>query len=1322
MDLEQLRRNAAAARGEPATPAGGSFVGNPAYAPTTGDYIGGFLSSAGSGVLEVFGHDPLQGAEDFRARNPVAGIASDLVGFGAPFVGWEAAAAKVPRLIKAAEAVKEGLGGGVLGSAGREAMKLLPFELARAGVAVGVNDNSVGDALADSAFNLGIAGGAGAVGGIINRTSRIVNGLDRQVDPRNPIQLQLRSLINATTLPEYASDPVKLGALNSAITDLRQVVREWDGSYEALEPVAGQLIQNEPTRRFVRDLGDGFLTRAVNVMFRHGKKLTRTDMGNDSVWMDALKNSGIDPDTFPELVQLPRLYFGGTNKFGRLANKALLQRNVGNSTMVMREKGDGLYTVVKPVDVPRGGKLNEALGKELVPDAAPQTTKAFLVFKTDMPEKFAPMSSRWADEVDRLSGWEKELTEANASGEMYATAAKTLRSVGGLRGSLETTNAAVDAVLKGMEKYGVPGMFQLRGQALPRAALATMAMTFDAAKAQAQRMAFGIKELDPAKNALTQVMFGDFRTKGLSMKALLDAVDERGMGAQAAKIRNEQLDIKTVNQMYAAGEIDRSVWELFSGAQNFSDGIAQGEIHPLQQLTGIYKYRDLAGHYGFPRTRVGDYRGEVRDPQGNLLELVGDKSAANVDKVLNRIVADAALQGKTWTRGEVHLTDAQLANVLDKEYLNAARGARQEQYMARRLANKHLRDVRGSQTFKSRANVPGWEDGWDKDRWLEEWYQHADMKMNYAASLATSKAIGEVSDKIRVLNGSHALDIVARRLRDNMGIPGEIASATNAAFDKVLGPVIGKNSATAIAQALNKTVMHLSLGALNMAYPAMNMLTFLTNVVPAVSFVKHAPRELLNELYDVSVARARDGVQAVATPSTMKIMFAGAKQMVSKEPDWLEAVNRAATDSTLSPRFVEHEIGGSTNSLLNDWKGHLKSPVGWAKGLYSLSELVMASSERLARGQSFATGYKIAKDLLFRAKPGEDITRAGWRKEQIYQFAKRFTEHTNFRYATPDRPTMFAGPVGSVFGLFKNWSAHYFMTMLQYANMVAKNPKDLAAWKPLMYQTAALGATGGISAMPLFSLANNFSKWATNEPIMEHVYRTLGDPGSGDDTFADATYYGLPAMLGLSLSAQAQSPITNPLSDAAFMFTPVILDRMKSLYAAIGDSTARFDATGRFNPLESDKLQMEWARATMPRTIYKALQAQSEGLIRSSRDGEPLIRNIGTLERIGFAMGMTPVDVQRMYTVSEDLWQNQEARKRLVQTLGTEWAQAQGAGDYRAVNDVMRRAVQANVLSNVMHSAMTRVGRERSDMVEDQFSPLAVWERRASLPGGEPLQ
>lgn len=1332
------------------------------------DAIGSFVQSGFEGTLEVFGRDPSREVERFRAENPIAGMASQLVGFGVPFVGQYQAATRIPSLARQVERMEDLASGPIGKELARETAIFAPLEVGRAGISATAGDKTFEEAIKDSALSASIGLGAAGTIGVFRKAGRTVESAEGFLDSSNPIQQNIRQLDEqirtGKTLDGKPLDEDQLTRIKDAKTQLRQAVRLQEGSRRiATDEKTGE---REAVFDFVSDLGEKEGTRQINRLFRQGNRLVRgpEDFKSNAEARSVLKNAGV-PEGIESHVKFPR-FVPLSTKSGKAAIKKAKSKQAGirqhleridDDTFIGRETDDGLYVVAKRTRVGEGQQVQfnevaegrvaiqqggrnvggirqegkkwtlsiggKARSKNSLKEAKEEAQKqlesstaneGFLLTKTDKPELFAPQQAKWTERTVDSTAWQRDMVDKFGQSALLDMNLGTVGKVSGVTSSREARNVLVNQIAKTAEKHVAPRQFQLPGSPLARSVLMAMEGSFDLAATRARRLAFGAREVDPEKNELAQFVLGKLKLSGEdSVQGFAQRVDEDEIEGTISRILEDEIPLQSVDdteesvaKMLDRGDISQEGFDLMEAMQRISDTVDEDEILPLQQLTGFNKYRQRRGHYGVPRQRRGDSRVKITDEDGETVALIGGKSHGEAKAIADRVIKSALdEEGVALQRSEPFTREASIDKILLDEYGAHARMETEAASVARRLINRETRRVKGSRTFRPRGNVAGFERTFSRDDMVEAFANHLDVKLRYAASMASRHTIEQYSDKIRAISGMNAFDIIHRRLQDFEGTPGKIAEATNEVVDKALGPVLGKNSATRIASTANKFYMHMTLGSLSIAYPAINSLTFMQTVLPHISMVQNAPPALLAKYYGSTIMRARDGVQGGAFLDPLKFAYQSAKQLRSQEPEWIKNVNRAANDGTIDPRFIEDYVGENAQKFL-DLRKNAKSPAGYARLLKGISLLGMETGERLSRVHAFSNGFLVGRDFL--KLEGEDL----------YLFAKKFTDNTMFRYATPDRPTLFAGPVGSTFGLFKNWMMHYTFQMLEHGNMIARNPTQMAAWKPLLWQVGGTTSVGGVGAWPFLELMDTFSKFTSDENIMQTVYGNFNLEGEdGDSTMlSDAIYYGLPGFLGLSLTAQAQMPFHAPLRDMEFMFTPVHLDRAQALFRAIGDSVDRFTATGQFNPLKSQQLSLEWARAVAPKTAYRTMQVQADSSVRSARSGQPLVKELNTLERIGFAFGMTPPKVNRMFDVADELWQDQQKRREMVGALGQEWKEAQTAGDYKAVANVLRKAAERGIdPSRVVRSAQSRLVREEKDLLEHQFSREEILKFRPVL-------
>jgi hypothetical protein len=513
-----------------------------------------------------------------------------------------------------------------------------------------------------------------------------------------------------------------------------------------------------------------------------------------------------------------------------------------------------------------------------------------------------------------------------------------------------------------------------------------------------------------------------------------------------------------------------------------------------------------------------------------------------------------------------------------------------------------------------------------------------------------------------------------------------------------MGPMLGSNSATKIAQVANSVMWHLQLGAGKLSYPIVNALTFLQTVVPEVAFVTSAADERLAGKYTYFATGGSKGpVGSVGALNPLTLMRDSLREMRTPGSGLRESFERATNERVIDPRLVEEYIGESATKV-SDLRGAVRSPGNFAGWLKAASEWMPAQSERLSRAHAFTVGHILARDYLKLKDP-----------EALYRFARQFTENSMFLYTAADRPRIFTTPAGSMFGLFKNWMANYTGSMLEYMGEGVMHNN----WSPLLWQTSGTFVVGGLAATPLALVADGFSKAFTGNSLLENAYNSFG---GDNEVYGDGLMFGLPAVLSdghISLYSQSSSPMSNPIRDADMLFSTAHLDRLQYFGKAMSSGWDHWQATGQ-HPGGNKEFLGQLARALAPTTIYRVIGAAQDGMISSLSSGYPIMKNVGLMDRIFYMAGFNSVEMDKAYAVSTELFADQNAHRAQVARLGQAYAEYQMAKDSNGMLYVLKQAYASGVdPSSVLRSSQARVSKMTSPLLERNFKPedLARFER-----------
>lgn len=271
------------------------------------------------------------------------------------------------------------------------------------------------------------------------------------------------------------------------------------------------------------------------------------------------------------------------------------------------------------------------------------------------------------------------------------------------------------------------------------------------------------------------------------------------------------------------------------------------------------------------------------------------------------------------------------------------------------------------------------------------------------------------------------------------------------------------------------------------------------------------------------------------------------------------------------------------------------------------------------------------------------------------------------------------------------------------ANIVRYSTSGKEALPALFWQTASTGLIGGAAATPLvMPVADAFSKWATGGETMEWIYNAVGPDNSW---VADGLIYGLPGMMGISFASQAASPGADPERDAQMLFSFAAWDRVKNLSIGTRDALNAWRITGE-SPWEDENVRREMVRALAPRTFYRGMASAENNAITSMATGYPVMEGLGVGDALMYSAGFNPRELEKTYEVYNLVKNEQRAKKALVQEYGQTLAQAWESGDQRLANRVFARAMATGVdMSSVLRSAKARQDRMGETQLEAAIDP-----------------
>lgn len=1241
---------------------------------------GDFLSGLGS----MIGIEPSPDQIIRQRKYPLSTFIAETAGFAVPYGAAYKAIGAIPKLDKAIKGLE------FFGSAASAPIKTAMVDAAaRTGVVelgrIGLNaaipgGQDLGDMAMESLFNVGFgAGVSGFVGALAQGGKRAapLQEIFKDMDLGASPQIQTRQLSQALTEgkidPKFTNDAKnRLAKLSD---NIRTQVPPAGVKYVGPTSASGGSRLN---RLF--SFGD---KQKSGVVRRYFGRSVDKGFVNDAAWQSALNKVGLPPD-WVKYSQYPRHVSAKSEGAAKHIQNTVYQTMsaAGDGWYMTREQNDGLFVLAKRVS----GQPSK-----------PAPNDEWFFVKTDKPGEFRPGYQQWQDAVaDHMNFMAKPpkpkgpvndiydsaramqetmpLRRLVDSGAMKGSAAEMsskLSKVMGLEGALKPTGEMTKRVKDFFVEHLAPTVQQFGRSPRAGRAFAIARATYDAAESTMRRLVYGEKNLDPTKGPFTHVFGKQESLSGDSIKKAIEGLTDDDV-KQFWQITKQQAPLDAVEKLWADGKISdktRDFAKLLDGI----DKDVSGQIMRVEEATGGGRYKPAEGHYMMSHRWEGDNRVAIRGPDDRLVGVAAGQSRVGAQKEAQRLLKQLEGEGQTG----LHVAE-------EFDITNTSQ-----------LPKDLKLQVNSPAWSLERQNVRGFkwdEKAFDKRELLDELAQNVQRRTKYMAERTVSDVLADDIARVAIEDPTMHRILVGR-LNDLTGAQTPAAKLMNQAVDSVLGPIMGKNTASKVVSATNKFMWHLELGGLRVAYPVMNMMSFIQTTIPEIAYVQSAKPEVLSKYYDV-FTMGGNKVKPGGILSPLKLMWAGTKQMKSKDKDFLKGIERGLNEGVIDPKFIE-EFGGDVAGKVANMKDALKSPGGFTNWLEALSEYMPAQSEKFSRLQSFSTGWVVGKELMGATDP-----------ELLYRFAKQFTDRSMFRYGMDARPRLFTTPAGSALGLFKNWMMHYVGTMLDYTAEGAMRNN----WAPLLWQTAGTAAVGGATAMPLWAVANGMSQAFSDKSALVNGYEMM-DTAGVPENFSDAIFFGLPALAGISMSSNAAAPFSNPMRDVTQMMSLVHMDRINAAAKFFTHAGDHVQATGE-SPFSDPNTRDMFFRAFAPKTMYRLAATAEDGVIKSLASSTPVLNNVGMMDKVFFTLGFNPLQIEKAYAVADELWADQAKMKKAVQTYGEAMAQAYTAGDMKQVENIAMRAMTEGIdISSIERSAMSRMAKAEKDVVTRNFKPEEIEQR-----------
>ena len=502
--------------------------------------------------------------------------------------------------------------------------------------------------------------------------------------------------------------------------------------------------------------------------------------------------------------------------------------------------------------------------------------------------------------------------------------------------------------------------------------------------------------------------------------------------------------------------------------------------------------------------------------------------------------------------------------------------------------------------------------------------------------------------------------------------------------DKITLDTIGI-PASSITRSVNDAMFNLTLLWGDVIFPAMNVASIVQTLMPEISYVGRAPVNDLMMDYSTALIRGSQ-IGAYQHFDPLKFTMRALRRIIKPDAGDRKALSWAVDHMVVAPRLVEEFVGEvSEKAGLSALR---KGDVGFLEWFRNANRFFAVRSEEFARLNAYMSGLQAAEKYF------------GLEGEKAYLFAKQLTERTMFNYGAADRAALITGPVGTLFGLFKNWTMHYLANLWGYS----KQGFQHGDFVPLLWAMAGTGAIGGTAAAPGYFAIDTFSKFVNEKDAMTAAYEAYGDD-TGQNRLLDLMFYGVPGMFGLSLAQRANAPGADPLRDVNSLTSLALLDRLSSLKEFGEAATDQFLTTGQL-PGQSRRTFDLFMRAAAPRTIYRFKQVASDHALRSLKTGNMLVDDLDYIDRLSFGLGAPTTVLQKALDVDSELWRRQDVLRDKTNTLGEAYSEVMmlAPKDLTARARLLQRAIVEGVGPDAMlRSAVARYNNSRQQTVERQF-------------------
>lgn len=1329
---------------------------------SVGDVLSGFaqtaLYEAGPGLI---GMEPWQDVEDFRRNHPGLTVAAFFLGAAGPYgLGLKMGAKVATKLPGIARVVKfaEGMESPALGKGLKTAAEFTPFELARLGAAAVVPGGDVPDTAEQVLFELPMFGAfdAGLTKLLASRPFKRITfkgeGLISDIfgagsvepyyvmeTPQARLEMIDRILRNTTSEERAVMHSDLEEALLETRANLERLVVEQvppqGVSYVSeLEQFVGPTPKGEhaPVGRSAAATAKKFKIGRTDVKgggsttrkFAPGRKPEY--VGSQAEFDRIVKRLGVDLTEMRRNTQYSRVIEAHSDKAAKGLHDFFqpwpwVGRGGGRSYLM--KEVDGVFVYAQKV---KGRTLQAQKGDQ------------WFLTKTTKPGMFHPEAEKFG-EMQIMNAFHHDL-EAKLGSEI--TGNEPLNFVWQLKKALFNRGIVgpeTNRVTQHIQKYLTPEQEKLRQEVVGH--LRHLKDEFKAIGSPAlhefkdSRMAGTIMAIARAAHArgykrATDIFYGTviegeekslYKTlwKGQKRRGGIDAAIDKLSVDELAKIDfafEQNLSPSEARAKYGIGKAGQSLLRML----NKTDRGYMGETMGIQDLfpDGALadKITPKEWHYMVTRTWRGEYRTPVFEmSQGSDGKWLIDRGAelAGVGSGTSRraaiedaknIVREAMEKDPDWAAGKARIGFREQDTRLVGRDADLALAAQiKEGLLGSKMFKRASEAVHLGQPkrFKQRRGTRGYQTG----------LTHKELKRIIFGNLIETERINNQRAIAYLLEEEIARvdqmtprigERLKKRLNALAGERGNIAQQIDEIFDPFLGPIFGKGAASEIVRKTNHAMFTLMLGIGDLGFATMNTMTPVQTLMPEVAWLLTAPPERIAQYVSPALVLTRNGPMTVRTMDPVRIMgrtFRAMRHPEKEEGDLFHWFTEAMKEGTISPRFVE-EFAGKTAGQAR-FSSVLKGEQGFIEYLQKVSEFLPSISEELSRGYSYTAGFLVGRDYF------------GLAGKQLHQFATEVTARTNYLYTVADRPRFITGAIGSLFGLFKNWSIHYTANLMTYAGEGAMRGN----FAPLLWGTVGTGLLAGVGGLPLYGAADGMSKLLSDKSLVQNTFDMMGysDADWLGKKAIDSVQYGLPALLGVTLQARAAPTGNSLLRDMQFLFQSATLDRAQALGEAIGDSMEYFRTTGR-HPVNSNKIRNAYIRALFPRTLIRAFSRSEDRALVSIKSGNRIMSDMTLPQYTSYILGFTPLDFEKAYEISGAEFARQDKMKAMTSSYGRALAEADAEGDARRATDLLRRAIIDGVdIQSMQRSADAYTLKQNVDVIDRQFDAYRVFQMKKAF-------